>query len=94
MPGGGEACEMFEEKTAFAAPAEREFADELLVSGALIWGSLDVAEKLPIGHRAMVAGWRGSKLASAGEASGQRRRRCGKAVRNHLADYHLGRFCP
>ena len=51
MAGGGEAGEMFEEQAAFAASAEREFADELLVSGALVRGSLDVAEQFAVGHR-------------------------------------------
>jgi hypothetical protein len=56
MAGGGKAGEMFEEKAAFAASAEREFADELLVSSTLVRGSLDVAEKFAVGHRVMVAG--------------------------------------
>ncbi len=58
MASGGEAGEMFEEKAAFAASAEREFADELLVSSALVRGSLDVAEKFAVGHTVMVAGRR------------------------------------
>ena len=54
MAGGGEAGEMFEEEAAFAASAERELADELLVSGALAGGSLDAAEEFAVGHRIMV----------------------------------------
>lgn len=58
MAGGGEAGEMFEEKAAFAASAEREFADELLVSSTLVRGSLDVAEQFAVGHSDYGSGWR------------------------------------
>ena len=51
IAGGGEAGEVFEEQTAFAASAERELADELLVSGALAGGSLDLAEEFAVGHQ-------------------------------------------
>jgi len=50
MAGGGETGEVFDEQTALASSAERELADELFVSGALVGGSLDVAEEFAVGH--------------------------------------------
>ena len=54
MAGCGEAGEVFEEQTALASSAERELADELLVSSALAGGSLDLAKEFAVGHRIMV----------------------------------------
>ena len=73
MAGGGKAGEMFEEKAAFAASAEREFADELLVSSALTRGSLDVAEQFAVGHSDYGSGWR----EHAGQAKSARRTESG-----------------
>ena len=45
---GGEAGEVLEEETAFAAAGEREFADELLVAGALAGRALDATEQVAV----------------------------------------------
>jgi hypothetical protein len=43
-PGGGEAGEVLDEEAAFASSGQREFADELLVAGALAGRAFDAAE--------------------------------------------------
>ncbi len=43
-PGCGEAGEVLDEQAAFAPAGEREFADELLIAGALAGRAFDAAE--------------------------------------------------
>jgi hypothetical protein len=50
LAGHRELGEVLEEKTAFAPAAEREFADQLLVSGLLAGRGGDPGEQLAIGH--------------------------------------------
>jgi hypothetical protein len=52
IAAGGHARELLLEQAALASSAEAEFADELLVSGALSRGSADAVEELAVsGHR-------------------------------------------
>jgi hypothetical protein len=46
---GGEAGELLEQETAFAAAAEAELGDELLVAGAVAGGALNAAQQVLIG---------------------------------------------
>jgi len=48
--GGGEAGEVLDEQATVMSTREGEFADELLVAGAVARGALDAAEKFAVGQ--------------------------------------------
>ncbi len=48
--GRGEAGEVLDEQAAIATSGQREFADELLVAGALAGRAFDAAKEFAVGH--------------------------------------------
>ena len=47
---GGHAVELFEQHAAFPAATQAQFADQLLVAGALAGGTFDTVEEFAVSH--------------------------------------------
>ena len=65
----GHAVQLFEQHTAFAAPTQPQFADQLLVAGTLAGGAFNSMEEFAVSHPNSSAGRRMSLLILMGQST-------------------------